>query len=78
MQNQPGQTPRKHARAHAARRQAAGTSEEVFKGGQAESGETGRPWLRSPWKPAAGRLFDSRAVNTVNVEDKTSSGRTGP
>jgi hypothetical protein len=66
MQNQPGQTPRKHARAHAAHKQAAGTSEDVFKGGQTESGDAARPWLRSPWKPAAGRLFESPPKRTDN------------
>ena len=66
MQNQPGQTPRKRARADASHdRQAARTSEDVFKGGQAESAGA-RPWLRNPWKPAAGRLFDSRPKQTEN------------
>lgn len=62
MQNQPGQAPRRRARTDAAHdRQAAGTSEDVFKGGQVESDGIGRPWLRNPWKPAAGRLFDTRS-----------------
>ena len=65
MQNQPGQTPRKRARADASHdRQAARTSEDVFKGGQADSAGSGRPWLRNPWKPAAGRLFDGPQKQT--------------
>lgn len=65
MQNQPGQTPRKSARADASHdKQAAGTSEDVFKGGQRESGGAAKPWLRNPWKPAAGRLFDSPSRRT--------------
>ena len=61
MQNQPGLSPQKRARDDAKHdKQAAGLSDDAFKGGSAESGEAARQWLRSPWKPAAGRLFGSR------------------
>ena len=61
MQNQPGPGPRKPDVAGLQHdRQAAGLSEDVFRGGSAAKGPRRLSWLRNPWKPAAGRLWPSR------------------
>jgi hypothetical protein len=61
MQNQPGPDPRKHDPAGARHdRQAAGLSEDAFKGGSAKPAPRRLSWLRSPWKPAASRLWPGK------------------
>lgn len=60
MQNQPGaNAPKQASDQHD--QQAAGLSEDTFKGGSETNGGAVSRWLRSPWRPAAGRLFDRSA-----------------
>jgi hypothetical protein len=58
MQNQPGPGSRNHEPGAARHdRQAASVNEDVFKGGSTKRLPRALNWLRSPWKPAAGRLW---------------------
>lgn len=60
MQNQPGPEPRNHNPAEARHdSQAAGLSEDVFKGGSVRRMPRST-WLRNPWTPAGGRLWPRR------------------
>lgn len=57
MQNQPGPGPRNRDPAEKRHdRQAAGVSEDVFKGGSGRR-TPHATWLRNPWTPAGGRLW---------------------
>lgn len=61
MQNQPGPGPTTREPGDARHdRQAAGVNEDVFKGGSARRLPRALNWLRSPWKPATGRLWSER------------------
>lgn len=61
MQNQPGPGTRNQDPGDARHdRQAAGLSDDVFKGGSAEKRPRRLSWLRHPWKPASGRLWPHR------------------
>lgn len=61
MQNQPGPGTRKPDPVDVQHdRQAAGVSEDVFRGGSAKRTPRGLSWLRNPWKPAAGRLWPDK------------------
>ena len=58
MQNQPGPGPRKPDPADVRHdRQAAGLSEDVFRGGTPDTKPRRLSWLRSPWKPVTSRLW---------------------